>query len=67
MTNRQWLETLTDKELAKWNFERECGMCAYNPERGICKNLSDRSNFDRNSCIDGIAKWLQAEHKEGEL
>ena len=37
MTNREWLETLTDEELAKWNFEIDCGMCAYNPERNIQK------------------------------
>ena len=67
MTNREWLQTLTDKELAKWNFEVDCGMCAHNSEKGICKNLSDRYIFDRNRCIDGIEKWLQAEHKDGEL
>ena len=64
MTNRQWLETFTDEEFAKWNYEIGCGMCAYNPDRGICKRLLDLSAFDRNHCIDGTAQWLQMEHKE---
>ena len=63
MTNRQWLATLTDEQLAEWNYDIGCGMCAYNPKRGICKSISDLANFDREHCIDGIAKWLQIEHK----
>lgn len=64
MTNRQWLETLTDEEFAKWNFNMDCGMCAYNPDRGVCENISYGGNFDENRCIDGVTKWLQMEHKE---
>lgn len=63
MTNRQWLETLTDEELAKWCQTVGCGSCAHNPERGFCENF-DLPTFDQNRCIDGMAKWLQAEHKE---
>lgn len=65
MTNREWLETLTDEEFAKWNFEIGCGMCAHNPEKGMCDNLRGiEALIDEDYCIDGIAKWLQMEHKE---
>lgn len=64
MTNRQWLETLTDEELAKWHVEIGCGSCAYNPERGFCNNLSGAVSFDEARCIDGTAKWMSMEHKE---
>lgn len=64
MTNREWLETLTDEELAKWNYEIGCGMCAHNPEKGFCENFQTPHNFDRNYCIDGTAKWMSMEHKE---
>lgn len=66
MTNRQWLETLTDKELAKWHVEIGCGSCAYNPERGFCNNFSGSTvSFDETRCIDGTARWLKQEYKEG--
>lgn len=65
MTNRQWLETLTDEEFAKWNYEIGCGMCSYNPERGICYNFSGIISFDEARCIDGTAQWLKQEYKEG--
>ena len=63
MTNREWLNTLTDKEFAKWSIDVGCGMCVYNPDRGICKNLNDIASFEKDCCIDGMAKWLQMEHK----
>ena len=64
MTNREWLETLTDEELAKWHVEIGCGSCTYNPEKGICYNLlSGIVSFKEAHCIDGTAKWLQMEHK----
>ena len=64
MTNRQWLETLTDEELAKWRVSLECRSCAHNPEKGFCNNLSGIVSFDPNCCIDGTAQWLKQEHKE---
>ena len=63
MTNRQWLETLTDEELAKWHVEIGCGSCAHNPKKGICFNLSGIISFNEAHCIDGTAKWLQMKHK----
>lgn len=64
MTNREWLQTLTDEELAKWHVSVDCRSCAYNPARGFCNNLTDIASFDQNCCVDGTAKWLQQEHKE---
>lgn len=64
MTNRQWLATLTDEEFAKWHQTVECGSCAHNPEKGICYNLSGIVSFEKDCCIDGIAKWLKMEHNE---
>lgn len=63
MTNREWLETLTDEELAKWHQTVGCGSCAHNSEKVFCENLSIPYYFDPNCCIDGTAKWLQMEHK----
>ena len=60
MTNRQWLETLTDEELAKWRVSVECRSCAHNPEEGFCNNLSAVS-FDPNCCVDGTVQWLEKE------
>lgn len=57
MTNREWIETLTDEEFSKWSLEVGCGMCVHNPERGFCNNLTE------SYCIDGIVRWLQMEHK----
>ena len=66
MTNREWLATLTDEELAKWRVSVECRSCAHNPEKGFCENLSSPYKFDQNCCVDGTAKWLQQEHKEND-
>ena len=61
MTNREWLETLTDEELAKWRVSLECRSCANNPEKGFCNNISGLVLFDEARCIDGTAKWLKKE------
>ncbi len=63
MTNRQWLETLTDEEFSKWSLEVGCGSCVHNPERGFCNNLSDSISYKESYCVDGTARWLQMEHK----
>lgn len=64
MTNRQWLATLTDEELAKWRVSVECRCCAHNPEKGFCNNLSGIVSFNEAHCIDGTAQWLKQEYKE---
>lgn len=63
MTNREWLETLSDEELAKWHVEIGCGSCVHNHEKGMCYNRSGFISFNEAHCIDGTAKWLQMEHK----
>ena len=64
MTNREWLATLTDEEFATWHIEIGCGSCAHNPEKGFCNNLSGIVSFEKDCCVDGTVKWLQAKHKE---
>lgn len=50
MTNREWLESLSDKELAKIiGLDSPCGVC--NAENGNCYI----------SCADGVEVWLKAE------
>lgn len=54
MTNREWLENLSDEELAETlDF---CAVCAYRDVR-FCNN---------NICSKGITQWLREEHKEND-
>lgn len=58
ITNRQWLESLSDEELSKFNKDSFCKICLYNTE--IC-------NKDGTKYCDFVkvyTSWLQAEHKE---
>lgn len=58
-TNRQWLESLSDEELARRiDILRGCDSCIYNEDGKsmFCNHTDD--------CREGIIKWLQAEHKE---
>lgn len=49
MTNREWLESLSDKELAKIiDLDSPCGIC--NAENGNCHIF----------CADGVEAWLKA-------
>lgn len=64
MTNREWLESLSDEEFAKWHQTVGCGSCAHNPEKCFCNNLSGAVSFDEAHCIDGTVKWMSMEHKE---
>ena len=62
MTNREWLESLSDEELAwyiikcygKVNRDNECIFCN-NKTRKDCKKIG---------CQIGIQNFLQAEHKD---
>lgn len=65
MTNREWLNSLTNEKFAWWYLNIGCGACAHNPEKGWCVNISN-SDYDSNYCIDGITQWLKAEHKEND-
>lgn len=62
MTNREWLETLTDEEFAVWYDEHVgCDTCAHKPEKGFCNNLSDIASFEKDCCVDGKVQWLKKE------
>lgn len=55
MTNREWLENLSDEELAETlDF---CTVCARKNTRFCCDNIEK-------TCSKGVQEWLQQEHKE---
>ena len=57
ITNRRWLESLSDEDLAKIieaHFSDDCNFCVYKDNPIECHD---------NSCNAGHIKWLQAEHK----
>ena len=55
MTNREWLQTLTDKEFTRivW-YTCEC--CVGQDDSKKC--------LQQLSCREGRLKWLKKEHKE---
>lgn len=55
MTNREWLETLTDEEFARMMWY-SCECCAGQGNLKEC--------YKQPSCREGRLKWLQQEHKE---
>lgn len=57
MTNREWLETLTDEEFVRL-------MC-YSCES--CTGHTDPEKCNTMLCRDGHIEWLKQEHKEDEL
>lgn len=60
MTNREWLQTLTDEELAE-HMRFGCFHCIfYVGEEGKGTCMAKISDF----CETGISLWLQKEHKE---
>lgn len=63
-TNRQWLESLSDEELAgqiavKGNIVGSCEMCYF--KNGCAKSTK---YIELTQCLNGIELWLQSEHKE---
>ena len=57
MTNREWLESLPDEELAEWFLESNT----------VCYSCAHKEKRDRNKCIDVVCKWLywlQQEHND---
>lgn len=57
MTNREWLESLTDKKWAKVVSKLDgdgCIFCAYNA----------LGNCYEKDCEQGHVDWLKAEHEE---
>ena len=57
MTNREWLQTLTDEEFVQL-------MC-YSCE--CCTGHTDLEKCNTMLCRDGRIEWLKQEHKDGEL
>ena len=56
MTNREWLESLSDEELARQLLERKCTHCiCEGPGGNACCNTT---------CGVATEKWLRAEHRE---
>lgn len=53
MTNREWLNKLSDKELA--GELHGCKQCAYNGKFGC-----ERPEYK--NCVDGIMEWLNSKH-----
>lgn len=59
MTNREWLNSLTDEELAEIQHDHDmwigCKCCAF-----------DRGDYNcrLTSCEQGTINWLKAKHKE---
>ena len=56
MTNREWLESLSDEELARQLLERKCTHC-------ICKVAGGNACINTN-CYVATEKWLKDEHEE---
>lgn len=59
LTNRQWLESLSDEDLAKFLHTcRKCGTCAFEHRPTNC--------YLEDACTIGRIKWLKQKHKESE-
>ena len=63
MTNREWLETLTDEEMAELLVNDGCiTFCSYvhflTRKHSYCEKPKGKT------CKDGICDWLKAEYKE---
>ncbi len=59
-TNRQWLESMTDEELACWldSHIESCAVCSHLTSKG-CE--IPNNGYD---CLRGRLNWLRMEHKE---
>lgn len=64
MTNREWLNTLSDEEFAKWHTQIGCGACIYN--NASATECAQWYVNDEHKCQTGTTKWLEAEHEEDE-
>lgn len=63
MTNREWLETLTDEEFADWATGEDC----YDPHTNKCIGLHPhRKNVGNQytSSYGGILSWLKQKRVE---
>lgn len=55
MTNREWLQTLTDEEFVQimWCYSCDC-----------CTGHTDLEKCNKMLCRDGRIEWLKQEYKE---
>lgn len=58
MTNREWLETLTDEELIKLLYSRDDGINC-----DVCSRRSSKLECTP-YCRDGMKEWLNQQHEE---
>ena len=57
MTNREWLNSLSDEELAKWLDKiANCTVCVNHVAGGSSCLMSD--------CVGGISRWLKQKRTE---
>lgn len=54
MTNRQWMESLSDEEFRDFLIHENC-------ENACSKNSAELCDGD---CEKNVLSWIQAEHKE---
>lgn len=52
MTNREWIESLSDERIAR--------LLGIEP----CDNYCTCANGCNDECVEGIIEWLQSEHEE---
>ena len=58
MTNREWLASLSNTDLADVLLERPFEDCYLCPHHLIHDCIND------DDCLDAIVPWLEAEHEE---
>lgn len=64
MTNRQWLETLTDEELADWATGEDCYDINLNKYIGLYPHRKN-VEYQYTSSYGGILLWLKQKRVEG--
>lgn len=58
MTNREWLNSLSNVDLVYQVFLGSCSICVY-----AGKNCTEHSEMN---CYEGCIKWLEQEHEGSE-
>ena len=52
MTNLEWLLSLSAEDMEKRYHSHSCNVCVYD----------NSTNCNNKSCVEGMLKWLNAEH-----
>ena len=58
MLNREWLNSLSNRELAEKLDGLSCNFCIYRKRNGDCEKPIDKN------CLDDIEAWLGKKHVE---